>query len=430
MTERDDAQRATPGRRTISRRAVARGAALALPIAAGLRLASAQTPPPDAATAAADVATLNNLLALERLLAAIYDDGLSAFDAAAFLAASPDPTLRPAIEQARDAEVAHAAALAGIVTALGGAPPPAVHYVWSYGGLPGFLATARSLENSAVGAYAGAIPLVRDAAAIAALVGIHSVEARHAAYLADRSGAMPFPDPIDQPLTAADVAAIMSPFISGGATAVAAASAAPVATAIVVAPPPATMPTPAAETAAPMTPEATKKAKKANKKNNANAEETPTPTPAATNGTKNNANKKNKNAAKKNGGGKKNATPAAETTPAAEQAAVETTPAPEATTPVAETAAGPSTTAAFGGTPGLEAVLADAAAKFGVPADQIDIVTNEPREWPSSGLGCEQPGQVYAQVMTPGYVVLLQSGVHRIEYHLDTRGNFVACKSI
>ncbi|HEU5431146.1 MAG TPA: ferritin-like domain-containing protein, partial [Thermomicrobiales bacterium] len=176
MTERNDAGRTTPARRTLSRRVVARGAALALPLAAGLRFATAQTTPPgvDATTVAADIAAINGLLAFEHLLAAMYDEALTAFDAQTFLAAGSDPALRPAIEVARDAEVSHVAALTAFVADLGGAPAAAARYVWTYAGVPGFLATARSLENSAVGAYAGAIPLVRNAAAIVALVGIHS----------------------------------------------------------------------------------------------------------------------------------------------------------------------------------------------------------------------------------------------------------------
>ncbi|HEX5500105.1 MAG TPA: hypothetical protein VFX03_12795, partial [Thermomicrobiales bacterium] len=265
------------------------------------------------------------------------------------------------------------------------------------------------------------------------------------------SGALPFSDPIDQLLTAAEVTAILSPFIAGGATAatVVATSAAPTATAIVTPPPtqtstpsptPTQMPTPTptptetptpdpavapSESAAPMTPVATKAGRRAKKRNNSGAAESPT----ATSGNGGNG---GKNQAKKKGGKKNNANGGKQTpTPAAEESLAEPTPAAsESSADLAiQPIAGTATVASFGGTPGLDAVLADAASKFGVPADQIDIVTNEPREWPSAALGCPQPGEMYAQVLTPGYVVLLQAGDRRIEYHLDSRGNFVDCKS-
>ncbi|HEU0115569.1 MAG TPA: hypothetical protein VFQ80_12875, partial [Thermomicrobiales bacterium] len=270
-------------------------------------------------------------------------------------------------------------------------------------------------------------------------------------YLADRSGALPFPDPIDQPLTADEVTAILSPFIAGGATAVAAATATSAAPVAAVAPPtetptPTEMPTPTQtptpepaiappETAAPMTPVATRGARRNRNRNNANATETPTATGG--NGGGRNRNRNNAGSGgnaggsggRNNGGGNRGGrqTP----TPAAESSLAEPTPAAGEPTieAASQPASGTATVASFGGTPGLDAVLADAASKFGVPVNQIDIVTNEPREWPSAALGCPQPGEVYAQVITPGYVVLLQSGDQRIEYHLDSRGNFVACKS-
>ncbi|HET7092608.1 MAG TPA: hypothetical protein VFI22_03995, partial [Thermomicrobiales bacterium] len=137
------------------------------------------------------------------------------------------------------------------------------------------------------------------------------------------------------------------------------------------------------------------------------------------------------NGGRNNGGGGGNGGGRQTPTPTDESALVEPTASTSETSTetASEAATGTATEAAFGGTPGLDAVLADAASKFGVPVDQIDIVTNEPREWPSAALGCPQPGELYAQVITPGYVVLLQSGDRRIEYHLDSRGNFVDCKS-
>ena len=51
----------------------------------------------------------------------------------------------------------------------------------------------------------------------------------------------------------------------------------------------------------------------------------------------------------------------------------------------------------------------------------------EPRNWPDSSLGCPQPDKLYAQVVTPGYLVVVDVSGERIEYHTDERGTVVRC---
>lgn len=60
---------------------------------------------------------------------------------------------------------------------------------------------------------------------------------------------------------------------------------------------------------------------------------------------------------------------------------------------------------------------ADMAAQLEVAIDQIAIVSVEFVQWRDSSLGCPQPGMMYAQVITPGYRILLQSGEKLYEYH-------------
>lgn len=61
------------------------------------------------------------------------------------------------------------------------------------------------------------------------------------------------------------------------------------------------------------------------------------------------------------------------------------------------------------------------------PAD-IKVVQVEAREWPDSALGCPQPGLMYSQIVTPGYLVVVQAGTRVLEYHSDTRGRVVLCQ--
>ena len=63
--------------------------------------------------------------------------------------------------------------------------------------------------------------------------------------------------------------------------------------------------------------------------------------------------------------------------------------------------------------------VADAATRTGVGADAIRVVQAEAREWPNSGLGCEKAGMGYAQVITPGYLIVLEAGGRTLEYHTD-----------
>jgi len=70
-----------------------------------------------------------------------------------------------------------------------------------------FLATAQLLEDTGVGAYAGAAPPVADDAILAAAVSVHSVEARHAAWVRHMLGNPPAPVAFDKPIKGADVLA-------------------------------------------------------------------------------------------------------------------------------------------------------------------------------------------------------------------------------
>jgi hypothetical protein len=76
----------------------------------------------------------------------------------------------------------------------------------------------------------------------------------------------------------------------------------------------------------------------------------------------------------------------------------------------------------------VAAALGDAAAHLGVsPADlKVDLV--EPRQWGDTSLGCPKPGQMYAQVVTPGFVVVISGAGKQLEYHADTRGQVVLCQ--
>lgn len=77
----------------------------------------------------------------------------------------------------------------------------------------------------------------------------------------------------------------------------------------------------------------------------------------------------------------------------------------------------------------VDATVADLAARLAVSADSIQVMSVEDTVWPTSGLGCEKPGQMYLQVITPGYEIVLQAGGALYTYHTNQAGRFVLCST-
>ncbi len=65
----------------------------------------------------------------------------------------------------------------------------------------------------------------------------------------------------------------------------------------------------------------------------------------------------------------------------------------------------------------------------GVSSDQIRVVSVTSVQWPTSALGCPQPGRFYAQVVTPGYQIILEAAGRTYEYHSDSGRRVVLCNT-
>jgi hypothetical protein len=101
-------------------------------------------------------------------------------------------------------------------------------------------------------------------------------------------------------------------------------------------------------------------------------------------------------------------------------------PAPAPASPVASVI--PGSSSAADPQPAVEAARADAAAHLGVSPASLKLEQVEPRQWADSSLGCPKPGQMYSQIVTPGYVVIVSGSGRQLEYHADTRGRVVLCQ--
>jgi hypothetical protein len=66
------------------------------------------------------------------------------------------------------------------------------------------------------------------------------------------------------------------------------------------------------------------------------------------------------------------------------------------------------------------AIILDALAGAGADAVLVDA---EAVLWPDACLDAAEPGEICAQVVTPGYRIIIERGGQRVEYHADLRGN-------
>ena len=61
--------------------------------------------------------------------------------------------------------------------------------------------------------------------------------------------------------------------------------------------------------------------------------------------------------------------------------------------------------------------VTDLSKKLGIAKNAVSVVEVESVEWPDASLGCPQPGAMYAQVITPGFRIVLEANGRRYEYH-------------
>jgi hypothetical protein len=71
--------------------------------------------------------------------------------------------------------------------------------------------------------------------------------------------------------------------------------------------------------------------------------------------------------------------------------------------------------------PVAAAAVADLAGRLGVDPASVVVVSAELVTWPDAGLGCRQPGRMYAQVVTDGSRTVLEHDGKRYAYHTGGR---------
>jgi len=171
-----------------------------------------------------DVAILNYALTLEHLENAFYREGLETFSDDELMSATVlsdyggelQSRVPGHLRMVGDHEAAHVEALSGTISDLGGEPVSEAEYDFGYETPSEFLGVAKALENTGVAAYKGAAPSVSNDEIFSAALSIHSVEARHAAFLNELNVESPFPAGVDEPKTMDEVTEIAGQFIVEG----------------------------------------------------------------------------------------------------------------------------------------------------------------------------------------------------------------------
>jgi len=77
----------------------------------------------------------------------------------------------------------------------------------------------------------------------------------------------------------------------------------------------------------------------------------------------------------------------------------------------------------------IERATEDLVQATGAASDAITVVSAEEVEWSDTSLGCPEPDAMYAQVITPGYLIVLETGGNTFNYHtgIDPEGPLVHC---
>lgn len=76
----------------------------------------------------------------------------------------------------------------------------------------------------------------------------------------------------------------------------------------------------------------------------------------------------------------------------------------------------------------VEIAKEDLARRLGLSPGEISVTSVEAVAWPDASLGCPQQGMMYAQVITPGFLIVLEAGGQTYEYHSDEGGFVVLCR--
>ena len=77
----------------------------------------------------------------------------------------------------------------------------------------------------------------------------------------------------------------------------------------------------------------------------------------------------------------------------------------------------------------IDKAKGDLAQRLSISENQIILVKAIDVIWPDSSLGCPQPGIGYAQVLTEGFLIYLETDNEFYRYHTDYDEQIILCES-
>jgi hypothetical protein len=77
----------------------------------------------------------------------------------------------------------------------------------------------------------------------------------------------------------------------------------------------------------------------------------------------------------------------------------------------------------------IAAILDDAAARSGLPVDDLAVTRAEAMTFSDGSLDCPEPGMAYTQALVDGYQVEVEAADETLDYRVGTGGAFRLCES-
>jgi hypothetical protein len=78
----------------------------------------------------------------------------------------------------------------------------------------------------------------------------------------------------------------------------------------------------------------------------------------------------------------------------------------------------------------MASATADLAGRTGLDPATFTTIRAEQAMWPDGSLGCRVPGQMYIQVVTPGYWIVLEAGGKSYDYRATETGLVRLCEQL
>lgn len=77
----------------------------------------------------------------------------------------------------------------------------------------------------------------------------------------------------------------------------------------------------------------------------------------------------------------------------------------------------------------IDKAVQDLSERLGIEPDEITLVEAREVVWSNASLGCPQPGMAYADVLTSGYLIILNANNFEFEYHAGKKSEVFYCQN-